>query len=82
MMAFRWLANPMEQGKKLPDEGSPAFVCRVCWQTAKVTDKAEWRIHRRGDAVVSWACNLHLAEECHRLQRDFEVTELVVRWTP
>jgi hypothetical protein len=29
--------------------------------------------------VISWACDTHLAEVCERLQRDREVTELVVR---
>lgn len=38
-----------------------------------------WNVLRRGDAVVSWACDKHLAEVCSRLQRDSEVTELVVR---
>lgn len=37
-----------------------------------------WRITRRGDGVISWACNEHLATECDSLQRDFEVTELVL----
>jgi hypothetical protein len=34
---------------------------------------------RRGDVVVSWACDDHLVIVCERLQRDFEVTELIVR---
>lgn len=34
---------------------------------------------RTGDAVVSWACDAHLAVVCDRLQRDFEITELTVR---
>jgi hypothetical protein len=37
-----------------------------------------WRIERQGDAVISWACNNHLAAECDRLQRDYEVSRLVV----
>jgi hypothetical protein len=37
-----------------------------------------WRIERRGDAVVTWSCDAHLAEECKTMQRDFEVSELVV----
>jgi hypothetical protein len=37
-----------------------------------------WRITRRGDVVTSWACDAHVATECDRLQRDSEVTELVV----
>jgi hypothetical protein len=51
-----------------------AFCCEVC----DLTDP-RWRITRRGDVVVSWACDPHLAEACDRLQRDFEVTELVVQ---
>ena len=51
-----------------------AFCCEVCDQT-----DPQWRILRRGDAVVSWVCDPHLAQVCDRLQRDFEVTELVVR---
>lgn len=39
----------------------------------------EWRIDRIGDAVVSWACDQHLAQECHYLQRAHEVTELRLR---
>ena len=52
---------------------SAAFRCEVC-----NTDLPRWRIERRGDAVVSWSCNQHLAEICLRLQRDHEITELVV----
>lgn len=37
-----------------------------------------WRIDRRGDAVVSWACAEHLSAVCVILQRPLEVTELVV----
>jgi hypothetical protein len=52
---------------------SRAFRCEICDKTP------HWRLDRRGDAVVSWACNDDLAEVCRRLQRHFEVTELVVR---
>ena len=41
-------------------------------------DLPRWRIERRGDAVVSWSCNQDLSEVCLRLQRDHEITELVV----
>jgi hypothetical protein len=37
-----------------------------------------WRVERVGDAAVSWACDPHLAEVCHRMQCDPEITELVV----
>jgi hypothetical protein len=33
---------------------------------------------RRGDVVVTWACGDHLSDQCARLQRDHEVTELVI----
>lgn len=52
---------------------SYAFCCEVC----DVSDP-NWRITRRGDAVVSWACDEDLYTVCHRLQRDWEITELVV----
>jgi hypothetical protein len=51
---------------------SLAFRCGVC------DGEPIWRIERYGDAVVSWACAPHLSEECDRLQRDFEATQLVV----
>ena len=54
-----------------------AYACEVC-----DTDRPTWTVTRRGDAVVSWACDPHLAEVAHRLQRDWEVTELVVRLAP
>lgn len=38
-----------------------------------------WVIERHGDAVVTWACDAHLAEVCERLQRDHEVTKLSVQ---
>jgi hypothetical protein len=51
---------------------SLAFHCEVC------DGKPRWRLDRRGDAIVSWACDPHLATVCHRLQRDWEITELVI----
>jgi hypothetical protein len=50
-----------------------AYCCEVC----DATDP-HWYIMRRGDVVISWACDPHLAEVCTRLQRDREVTELIV----
>jgi hypothetical protein len=41
-----------------------------------------WRLDRRGDAVVSWACPADLSTVLDRLQRDWEVTEVVVRHSP
>ncbi len=51
---------------------SRAFRCEVC------DGPHDWRITRCGDAALSWACNPHLAAVCTKLQRDWEVTELVV----
>ncbi len=54
-------------------EGAPAFRCHACH------GEPDWRIQRsRADAVVDWACHEHLAMICVHLQRDNEVTELVV----
>lgn len=55
----------------------PAYHCEICGQR-----EPTWTITRRGDAAVSWACDPHLATVAHRLQRDWEVTELVVRLRP
>lgn len=52
-----------------------AFKCQQCG------GDSTWRILRRGDAAVSWACTVHLSDECWLLQRDFETTELVVTWS-
>ena len=53
---------------------SYAFRCEVC------AAMPLWRIERRGDAVVSWACmdGGHLVTVLDRLQRSWEITELVV----
>jgi hypothetical protein len=51
---------------------SLAFRCEIC------DGMPGWRIERQGDAVVSWACDAHLSAVCDRLQRDWEVTRLVV----
>lgn len=50
-----------------------AYCCEVC-------DDADphWYLMRRGDVVVSWACDAHLSAVCERLQRDHEVTTLLV----
>lgn len=50
-----------------------AYCCEVC-----DSDDPTWRITRRGDVVTSWACDTHLPVVCDRLQRDWEITELVV----
>jgi hypothetical protein len=52
---------------------SHAFCCATCAGT-----EPHWRIERSGDAVVSWACDAHLAAVCDGMQRDFEISQLVV----
>lgn len=51
----------------------PAYRCQMCGHVP------QWRLDRRGDAVVSWACADHLSDEIVNLQRDWENTEVVVR---
>ena len=51
---------------------SYAGLCQVC------NSDPIWRVERRGDAAVSWACNDDLIFVCQDLQRDWEITELVV----
>lgn len=52
---------------------SVAYCCEVC-----AAAEPHWNITRIGDVVTTWACDPHLAQVCDRLQRDHEVTELVV----
>lgn len=54
------------------DGGSYAFRCRTC------DGSPHWRLERRGDAVVSWACGNHLGLVAAALQRSHETTELAV----
>lgn len=51
---------------------SYAFRCAIC-----AGDPA-WRLERIGDAITSWTCDRHLAEECDDLQRSFERTVIQV----
>lgn len=53
---------------------SRAYCCEIC-----DADGPHWRVERWGDAVVTWACDAHLAGVCKRLQRDHEVTKLSVQ---
>lgn len=53
---------------------SRAYCCEACDIAGP-----HWVIERWGDAVVTWACDTHLAEVCERLQRDREVTKLSVK---
>lgn len=49
-----------------------AYRCAIC------DVEPYWSLLRRGDAVVSWACPEHLSVVLEMLQRDHEVTEIVV----
>jgi hypothetical protein len=54
---------------------SRAVRCRFC---GPLNDLPAWRAERRGDAVVAWACDVHLVIVLAGLQRQFERTEVVV----
>jgi hypothetical protein len=55
-----------------------AAAVPMAYHCAECGVGAAWRVTRRGDGVVSWACPQHLAAVCDGMQRDDEVTELVV----
>lgn len=52
---------------------SRAFCCEAC-----DNPDPRWNLTRRGDVVTTWACDSHLAAAAAGLQRDSEVTEIVV----
>ena len=52
---------------------SRAYCCEVCDDP-----DPRWNLTRLGDVVTTWACDGHLAIAAAGLQRDHEVTELVV----
>ena len=58
-------------------EPGASNACGQCGLTPPL-----WTIVRTGDVVVSWSCAEHLSAVCEGLQRDFEVTELTVTYTP
>lgn len=53
-----------------------AYRCGEC------DGQALWRLTRRGDVAVDWACSEHFSVVALDLQRDHEVTELVVVHAP
>jgi hypothetical protein len=63
----------MTTEKEIPVTVGAAGCCEVCG----VSDP-NWRVLRRGDAVVSWGCDDDVYTVLHNLQRDWEITELVV----
>ena len=54
--------------------GARAYHCEVCDHP-----DPRWALTRRGDAVRSWACDEDLVTVVDNLQRDHEVSEVVVR---
>lgn len=55
-----------------PDPAKHAYYCLGC------DGVAPWRLERQGDAVVTWACDEHLAGVVRGLLRDWEVSHIVV----
>jgi len=51
---------------------SLAYRCEIC------DEQPTWRLDRYGDAVVSWACNRHLAVVAHSLQREHGKTLITI----
>jgi len=51
---------------------SPAQHCRVC------ASSPTWTIKRIGDGAWSWSCPDHLSPVCAMMQRDGELTQLIV----
>ena len=41
-------------------------------------EEPTWQLLRRGDVATNWACTPHLAVVADDLQRDWEITELIV----
>ena len=65
---------PAQQAPAPPQpSGTRAYRCQGC------DGLPNWRLDRRGDAVVSWACDDDLIPLLRELQRSFERTEIVVR---
>jgi hypothetical protein len=52
---------------------SRACCCEVCDDP-----DPRWNLTRRGDVVTTWACDGHLATAAAGLQRDHEVTAIIV----
>lgn len=55
-----------------PVRWGAAFRCGSC------NKYPNWRVLRRGDSAVTWACDEHLAPVCRQFQRMGEITELVL----
>lgn len=50
-----------------------ACCCEACGASY------DWQVERKGDAERTWACSVHLHQVCVAMQRDWEITVLVVR---
>ncbi len=48
---------------------------------AECDHAAFWTIARKGDAAISWSCSDHFSTVALHMQRDHEITELVVKHT-
>jgi hypothetical protein len=53
---------------------SLVYCCEIC-----DARDPHWSLTRRGDVATAWACDDHLAQAAEGLQRDHELTELVIR---
>lgn len=52
---------------------SRAYCCEICSGS-----NPRWCLMRRGDAAVSWACDDHLVYVVKAMQREHEVTALII----
>lgn len=68
------LADPQCRAANMPEHR--AYRCPFCDRPVG------WRLDRRGDAVVTWACHLHLSLVAEVSQRPGERTELVLTSVP
>jgi hypothetical protein len=55
-----------------PDGGTYFYLCATC------NSEPMWTLTRQGDVATSWACPEHLSEVAEGLQRDTEITRLIV----
>lgn len=67
------MSTPDSFGSPDGRSGLRAYCCKVCDDP-----DPHWNLTRRGDVATTWACDPHLAQAAAGLQRDHEVTELVV----
>lgn len=63
--------------RAIGDLTGPADTCPLCGDA-----EPKWTITRNGDVATSWACADDLDRVMDLLQRDHEVTQLVVRNRP